>query len=162
MAVTGRLEDIGIDEVLQLLGVRNRSGVLTLVRRDATARVVLRQGRVVFASSDAVSRFGHSLVEQGIITKDDLRSALVRQKQASSPQPLASVLLDLALVSKDVLEAAVRAHILKVFSNLLSWADGVFHFEVQIIEDRPPVQFLLLEGARSKDESSQGINVQFV
>ena len=85
MSLEGRLEDLGLSDIFQIISLSKRSGVLTLIRKEGTARLVFRHGQVVFASSDSTSRLGFTLVRKGIISNEDLEFALRMQKGRGPP-----------------------------------------------------------------------------
>ncbi|MBN1297069.1 response regulator [bacterium] len=50
--VTGSLKDMGIMEVIQILGAGMRSAMITIVQGASEARVALSEGRIVFAKTE--------------------------------------------------------------------------------------------------------------
>ena len=167
MSLVGQIGPIGLDEVLQVLSVRTRSGVLTLMRKDATVRILINNGQVVYASSDTRSRLGYSMVQEETISDEDLALALKLQKDSSPRKPLGTILLEHELVTQKALETAIRRHVMGVFRDLMDWKDGYFHFNSEPIEEKPliagkgmSIQFLLLEAARNKDEERRGVDFE--
>ena len=87
MALRGTLEDFGIAEILQLIGQQMKSGVLHLESRDEEIHIALAEGSVVRAEvitqpelDEALNvqrrtlrRLGDILVEQGTVSREDLR-----------------------------------------------------------------------------------------
>ena len=64
MSLEGRLEDMGLADIFQIISLSKRSGILTLIRKEGTGRLVFTQGQIIFASSDSRSRLGYSLVKK--------------------------------------------------------------------------------------------------
>ena len=54
VSLAGRLEEIELAEVLHFLALNNRTGKVTLSRRDAHGLVVVRLGRIVYAASSSI------------------------------------------------------------------------------------------------------------
>jgi hypothetical protein len=159
MSLEGRLQDLGIPDIFQIIGLSKRSGILTLIHRAGTARVVFTEGNVVYASSDKKSRFGYALLQKGIITYENLEGALRIQKTTSTKKPLGTIMIEMEIISEDTLENALREHIIDVVKDLLTWDTGTFHFELGGVLENEIVlrggvssEFLLLEGARLRDE----------
>lgn len=164
MSLEGRLEDLGLGDIFQIISLSSRSGVLTLIRKEGTARLVFNSGKVIFASSDSASRLGFTLVQKGIISNEDLEYALRAQKGRGSTKPLGSILVEMEALSVEVLERELKYHVIIVVKDLLAWKSGSFHFELN-----PPVdtdisagtgfstEYLLLEASRQRDEESREI-----
>jgi len=162
MSLEGRLEDLGLSDIFQIISLSKRSGVLTLIRKEGTGRLVFNQGQVIFATSDTRSRLGYTLVKKAIITNDDLEYALRIQKGRGSMKPIGALLMEMGAVSAEVLEREIREHIIYIVKDLLSWNTGSFHFELGpameediILRVGLNTEFLLLEGARLQDEEQR-------
>lgn len=159
MSLEGRLEDLGLPDIFQIINLSKRSGVLTLIKKDGMGRVVFNQGNVVYASSDAKSRFGYILLQKNLISRVDLERALSIQKARSSKKPIGTILVEIGSIGRDSLEAELRTHILDVVRDLLTWTTGTFQFnlgkfaeEGVLMKGGISAEFLLLEGARLEDE----------
>ena len=159
MSLEGRLEDLGLSDIFQIISLSKRSGVLTLIRKEGTGRLVFNQGQVIYATADTRSRLGYTLVKKGIITNDDLEYALRIQKGRGSMKPIGTLLMEMGAVDHETLEREIREHVVLIVKDLLSWDTGSFHFELGPAMDDDVVlrvglnpEFLLLEGARLQDE----------
>lgn len=162
MSLEGRLEDLGLPDIFQIIGLSKRSGVLTIVRQEGTGRLVFSMGHVVYASSDNQSRLGYTLVRKGFISNKDLEGALRIQKLKGVKKPIGTILLEAGAIDKDALEKEIRNHAIDVVRELITWDSGSFHFELgDIVEGDVALksgintEFLLLEGARLKDEEER-------
>jgi hypothetical protein len=162
MSLEGRLEDLGLSDIFQIISLSKRSGVLTLIRKEGTGRLVFTQGQVIYATSDTRSRLGYTLVKKGIVTNDDLEYALRVQKGRGSMKPIGTLLLEMGAISQEALEREIREHIILIVKDLLSWNTGSFHFELGPATEEEVVlrqglntEFLLLEGARLQDEDQK-------
>jgi len=162
MSLEGRLEDLGLSDIFQIISLSKRSGVLTLIRKEGTGRLVFTQGQVIFATSDTRNRLGYTLVKKGIVTNDDLEYALRVQKGRGSMKPIGTLLLEMGAISQENLEHEIREHIIHIVKDLLSWNTGSFHFELGPATEEEVVlrqglntEFLLLEGARLQDEDQK-------
>jgi len=161
MSLEGRLEDLSLPDIFQIISLSKRSGVLTLIRKEGTGRLVFNQGQMVHASSDNKSRLGYTLVRKGIITNEDLENGLRIQKAKGSQKTLGTILLGMNVMSREVLEKEIKAHIVDVVRDLLQWEHGSFHFELSGVSEEEVVlkaglgtEFLLLEATRLQDEDT--------
>ena len=161
MSLEGRLEDLSLPDIFQMVSLSKRSGMLVLIRKEGTGRVVFNRGHVLYASADNKSRLGYSLVRKGIITNEDLENALQTQKTEGFKKPLGTILIEADVLSPEVLEKEVRRHIVEVIHDLLKWEKGSFHFELGApveddvaLESGLNTEVLLLEATRLRDEDS--------
>lgn len=159
MSLEGRLEDLGLPDIFQIVGLSKRSGILTITHRAGTGRIVFHEGNVVFVSADKNKRFGTTLLEKGVISSEGLEEALRIQKTTSTQKPLGTIMMEMGIVNKEVIEKLLREHIIDRIKDLLTWETGTFHFEMGGVLEREIVlregigaEFLLLEGARQRDE----------
>lgn len=161
MSLEGRLEDLSLPDIFQIINLSKRSGVLTVIRKEGTGRLVFNQGQVIYASSDNRSRLGYTLVRKGIITNEDLENSLRIQKVKGSKKPLGTILMEMDVLSREVLEKEIKEHIIEVIRDLLKWEHGSFHFELGATSEEEIVlksglstEFLLLEATRLQDEDT--------
>ena len=162
MSLEGRLEDLGLSDIFQIISLSKRSGVLTLIRKEGTGRLVFSLGQVIYATSDTRSRLGYTLVKKGTITNDDLEYALRIQKGRGSMKPIGTILMEMGAIDRETLEREIRGHVILIVKDLLSWNTGSFHFELGPAMEEDVVlrtglntEFLLLEGARLQDEEQR-------
>ena len=130
MSLEGRLDDMGLSDIFQIISLSKRSGVLTLIRKEGTGRLVFNHGQVVFASSDTRNRLGYTLVQKGLIRNDDLEYALRIQKGRGSKKPIGTILVEMGSLSKESFEGELKGHIVGVVHDLLQWNTGSFYFEL--------------------------------
>lgn len=162
MSLEGRLEDLGLPDIFQIIGLSKRSGALTIVRQEGTGRLVFCLGQVVYASSDNKSRLGYTLVKKGLISNKDLENSLRIQKLKGVKKPIGTILLDAGAIDRSTLEKEIRNHVVEVVRDLMTWENGSFHFELgDLVEGDVALksginpEFLLLEGARITDEEER-------
>ncbi|MBI1920228.1 MAG: response regulator [Geobacter sp.] len=159
MSLVGNLEDLGLGEILQIVSLSRKSGVLTLHSRGREGRVVFRLGQVIGASSSALNaNLGELLIRKGVIDLSLLREALIRQDEGEFTERLGLILIRHYNVPPESIENVVREQIEGVVYSLFAWAEGTFDFElnedVEAIDDAKidPLQFML----------QQGVNPQFL
>lgn len=159
MSLVGNLEDLGLGEILQIVSLSRKSGILALHSRGREGRVVFRQGQVVRATSTTFQEsLGEVLVRQGVIDLPTLRQALSVQEEEGFQERLGTILIKRYATPVDKIEDVVREQIEKVVYSLFSWAEGTFEFELQdnveVVDDTKmdPLQFML----------DQGLNPQFL
>lgn len=164
MSLVGNLEDLPLTDILQIVSLSRKSGVLGLKRQSVDARVFFRNGLVVAARvSDFPLDLGTFLSRKSLLNAADL--VQVRERVRGGEQLMAVLVNDYG-VSEKIVEGFAKAGIEKVVYRLFTWKDGAFHFDLTEGNDLPgdepfmPIyppginpQFLAMEGARLKDES---------
>ena len=161
MAIEGRLADLGLADLCQLLSMGRKTGCLTVTRQANFGYIYLEDGRVVHATVlNRPDRLGDMLVRNGLITRDELREAI--RDQASLPdRRIGRILVERGSLPEAELRRFVRQQIEESVYHLFTWEEGAFYFEPDRrpeVEDGMlvsiPVENLLLEGARRVDELS--------
>ena len=160
MAIEGPLKELNIQDVLQLLSLANKTGVLT-VRSDRLndeAIVHFSKGEIVFAvRRRSTRRLGQLLIRAGKLTQRELHAALEIQR-ADPTRRLAEILLDMGTIGEQELERQLRFQMEETIYELMGWEEGYFKFEerteiaLQKLIATIRVESLLMEGARRSDE----------
>jgi len=160
MALEGTLRDFSLADILQLIGIQKKTGILTLEREDEVIKIVFLDGQVVGAEQAQEKlehRLGSVLVKTGIITKSDLAKALKIQKETL--KRLGSILVEEGFIEKGDLSEALENQILQVVYGIFRWKDGNYHFRPEKFVDYDKENILpistesiLMEGLRMLDE----------
>jgi hypothetical protein len=170
MSLVGRLEDIALSDIFQILSIGGKTGTLVLKSSRGNALIVFKKGLVVRAETDDIDRtIGEDLLNVGLI-KETIFHLASEIKKKLPAKSIPEILFEFGSVDKETLEKVTRKRIEKVIYQLLVWQDGDFQFEPDDIDpkgkvDIPDVgwelskgmspEYLLVEGARVHDESSQ-------
>lgn len=136
MGFIGRLADMPLTDLVQMLSMSKRTGRLTFTEGTARAALIFRQGDLVAASHEPPRcRLGDALRERGLISEETLRWALQVQRRIMPPPPLGTVLIDLGAISVEALRRVVQAQMEGVLTELVSWENGTFKFEPTPLAD---------------------------
>lgn len=162
MAIEGPLEELGIQDVLQLLELARKTGVLTVRsdRLDDEAVVHFDHGTIIFAARRrSTRRLGQVLIRAGKLTEGELERGLELQRQTPERR-LAEILLEMGSVSESDLERVLQFQMEETIYEVMAWDQGYFRFEERHVGDnrvlaRIRVESLLMEGARRVDEWTQ-------
>jgi hypothetical protein len=129
MGFAGRLEDLSVTDIIQIVSLGKRTGKLTLTRRKQQGLIVFLDGGIVYCRSNSVHEtLGSILVSRNLINESTLLAALDLQ-QSRSDLPLGGILVEMGAVEKETLDELVREQIKNVLSELILWDTGVFQFE---------------------------------
>lgn len=168
MSLVGRLEDLALSDIFQILSIGKKTGTLLIRGRNKNAFVVFKNGLVVRAESDTLgTNLGEDLMKDGFVSQSILNLAL-ETKRLLPEKSIADILFDLGAVTREILDRVSKKRIEKVVFDLMQWQDGDFEFELDIL-DLDSVssymdtgwevskglspEYLLMEGARVYDEA---------
>lgn len=154
----GKLEELGLDEILQIVGVSRRTGMLTLKSRGREAILQFRDGLLVRVSSTGFQQsLGELLVRRGAATPEMIQQALVIQQQEHFKERIGTILHTRFKVDLLVIEQTMREQINNVLMTLFVWTDGTFDCtscEIDTVDGAylDPVQLLLAMGDTSPEQ----------
>ena len=167
MSLVGRLEDLALPDIFQIISLSKKTGTLVVRCRKGMGMVVFKNGQVIQAASDGIrDSLGNILVSQGMLTEPGLAQALARQKKETDT-PLGMILVEMGLVPPETLQTVVRKQIEEIIYDLLAWEEGFFNFELGEIAPKDKIEidtqefllksgisaeYLLMEGTRILDE----------
>lgn len=171
MSLVGNLEDLSLPDILQIVSLSRKSGILTVEREGKRGKIFIHDGRVIQTVSPRSGKtLGEILSSRGLIRSEDLKRALEIQRSGETKELLGAILVSEGLVEQEVLEKVVQEQIEESIVYFLSWKEGTFSFELSDIKDRGEVsvdphafilekgidtQWLVLEGTRKMDERSR-------
>ncbi len=159
-ALAGDLAFISIAEVLQLLELQRQHGALRITYGDQEIVLYLRAGRIDLARSTNLPgsfRLGRLLVEDGVVSREQLTSLLSRP--AAARPLLGEALLELKLATSSQVQQALKRQSSELVYEAVRWKHGRFTFEVD--QGAPEADLaalalapgaLLMEGFRRVDE----------
>ena len=159
MSLVGNLEELGLGEILQIVSLSSKTGILSLHSKGRDASIYFCQGLVVRASSSTFQQsLGEVLIQRGVIDLAILRKSLAFQQEEGFQDRLGTILINNFGISYEVVEEVVRDQIENVVFTLFSWQEGSYEFiasdQIDTIDGTrlDPLQFML----------NQGLNPQFL
>jgi hypothetical protein len=157
MALKGNLRDFSTTQLLNLVNLARKTGMLTV---DGPVNAVLhfKDGRLIRASTNASE--GHlvaMLLKTGKLTQDQAQS--VNSDPASAPdRVIGKYLMESRLVSRDDIIQGVKDFMLGIVYDLFSWTEGEFYFEQDALPTNDRITLplnldnVILEGSRRIQE----------
>jgi CheY-like chemotaxis protein len=125
MSLLGRLEDLSLTDIIQIVFLSRRTGVLEIIDDEGRHTVLFRQGLIVNASSPDHPDLAAWLLSTGAIPASAV--AQLRMLEESGVTPGAAV-IDMNLVSPADLASSIRTRIVDVVTPLLASREGEFNF----------------------------------
>jgi CheY-like chemotaxis protein len=168
MSLVGNLEDLGLGEILQIVSLSRKSGVLQLNSREREGRVIFHDGQVIRASASAFpENIGDLVLRAGLADMETLKKVLVIQQKREDNRRIGDVLVSDFGVDREAIEKTVREQVEKIVYSFFGWDEGSFSFELGdpvelAATNLNPLQFMLdsglnpqwlaMEGSRLLDE----------
>jgi len=159
MGLKGSLRDFGISEILQLIGLQRRSGMLTIDAEQAEYRILIDSGKIVKVEKKPEQE-GESLQDYLIISKaatvDQVRYA--EQRAKTELKPLEATFIDLSVIPAGDLKTFLALRNQDILNQLFLIRDGEYEFEAGQVTFHPSfvaeldTEQVLMDGYRIKDE----------
>ena len=159
MALKGDLKTTFIADILQLLCLEQKNGVLRVTSDKNEVKVFFEEGVIVYArESQKDDRLGYLLKSEGIISAEQLKKCLVVAKEKN--QALGKILVKKGYISPERLKNFSHKQVEEIVCDLFCWEKGdfeykddSFHFEEEVVT-RLHTMELILEASRRIDEAS--------
>jgi hypothetical protein len=157
--LSGDLASFSIADILTLLSMSRKTGLLTCRRQSAEKGIYWANGEITFAVSNLPEdSLGEFLVARGRLGRGDLERA---SQKVSARVRLGKVLVREGLLTPHDLWWAVQTQVQEIIYSLFQWQEGSFEFgegretEVEKIQLGCSTQNLIMEGIRRLDEWSR-------
>lgn len=129
MSLAGNIENLGLGEILQIVSLSRKTGVLSLDSKGRNGSVFFRNGQVVSAcSSDYRQSLDEVLLQKDVIDPSVLREALAIQQKQGNIELLGDILVNSFSVSREIIEDVAREQIESIVFSLFDWTEGAFNF----------------------------------
>lgn len=158
MAIEGPLHELALTDVLQLLDLSRKTGVLAVERDGAEpALICLEEGTIVgVRATGHTRRLGELLLLAGKATQGQIDRASRRQTLVPG-RPIGAYLEEEGVQTAEI-KRQLRFQIEELVFDLVRWKEGQFRFEESSSPDDPGVsvrvatESLLMEAMRRMDE----------
>jgi CheY-like chemotaxis protein len=125
VSLLGRLEDLSLTDIVQIVYLSRRTGVLEIVDEHGRHTVLFRQGLVVNASSPEHPDLASYLSAKGLVPEAAVPG--LRQLEEKGI-PYGTAAIDMNLMTAADLATAVHERIVSVVAPLLQSREGEFNF----------------------------------
>jgi Domain of unknown function (DUF4388) len=158
MPLRGNLRDFSTTQLLNLINLARKTGMLTIEGPNESARMAFREGKLVFAqvgSEEPTLTF--ILRRSGKLTEEQAR-ALRQRPEAANDKALGLLLINAGYVTQAEILQGIRQNITDVAFRLFTWVEGIFNFEAGITPPNEritvPVDLenVIIEGSRRMRE----------
>jgi hypothetical protein len=166
VGLTGNLSTVSLSDLLQLISVSGKTGMLVISRESQKREIYFKKGDIIYATSMGSEEelLGNLLLTQRKILKPDLEKALSLQKLTN--KRLGDILYEMRLLSRDEVIECLQVQIEEIIYGLFGWSSGEFVFydgklpHSEQITTQLGTMNVIMEGSRRIDEWTQ-INETF-
>jgi Flp pilus assembly protein TadD len=166
-SIQGDLGSFDLFNLLEFLRMQEKTGLLVVSAPAGVGMLRLERGMLIGGSAPHLKRLGELLVRRGLLSPEDLRRALSRQRQQypglnadgleQDATTLGAVLLQEQLLDEKQLTEVLFRMIVDVVGQIKKWSQGAFAFHA--CEDsgfpvRFNVQGVVLDLLRVEDEQA--------
>jgi hypothetical protein len=157
MALKGNLRDFSTTQLLNLIALARKTGMLT-IHGSEPARMSFKEGKLIHAAvGSQEGSLSQILQHAGKLTPEQTRVIQSRASDKSDKQ-LGHMLIQAGYVTQSDIIQSVRQYVLDVVYRLFTWADGTFQFEANKLP--PPeritipidLEGVIMEGSRRLKE----------
>lgn len=123
----GRIEPLGLVDVLAYLGRTKATGALNVELDDVKKSVIISEGMIVFARSNQTQdRLGDILLGRGMINQEqyDQGTALIYEKGFRHGRAL----VEIGAISPKQLWETIQEQVRNIAGSIIPWTDGNFEF----------------------------------
>lgn len=163
VTMRGDLDQINLSDIFQTLSMTKMEGVLRIHNPLEQRQVYCKDGflRILTPPRVIQRRIGQRLVAANLITTEQLRSALMRQRKERLP--IGQILVADGIITNDQIEDVASVQVAEDLFAIFTWNHGAFEFYRGPVEDPElrenfrdcpefEISSLLLEVARRSDE----------
>jgi hypothetical protein len=160
MAFKGTLKEFKVPDILQLISLQKKTGILTFTSSDGFITLIFENGMITGVDAfpkKLETRVGHVLVKQDLISNEMLDRALIIQKRTN--QKIGEILLSMGLIGQDTIIEALKNQAVEVILSLFKWKKGEYNFKIMDSLDNTlrtisPIATdnLIMEGVQMLDE----------
>jgi hypothetical protein len=160
MSLVGSLEDLGLGDILQIVHLAAKSGVLRLRNESGEGQIVFQRGMI----HEAYVKGGPTDLRELLASRRAVPEKVLERvwlEAHHGARSLAELLVERELVTADAIDGLRREQIESAVLAMFGWPSGEFSFEMRevsnegaelALEDGMNPQFLALEGTRRADE----------
>jgi len=159
MALKGDIKEFSLIDVIQLISQSSKSGILIITLDNMTVKIYFKDGKLVDVKGEGEEfsfKIGNYLVSKGVITEEELKMYLEKQKKV--PIRIGQILVDEGKITNEELKRFYREHIKEKFSKILSLESGKYEFIQTIVDYNPDeiepisIDTILLDLLKNIDE----------
>ncbi len=142
--LSGNIRDVPLPAILQDLHDQKATGAVTVLRGGVEKSVFLKNGDIVFATStDGNDRLGEMLVRTGLLSRQNLETALKVYRENAGIKKIGAILVEKGFISPRDMFAGLKSQVKDILTSLFLWDDAEYRIEARLPPDVIQLQFNL-------------------
>ena len=161
MALKGNLRDFSTTQLLNLVNLARKTGLLTVQSQNVTARLYFREGKLIHAHMGSEDgNLAQMLLKAGKLSAEQVKKIKARDEVDSDKQ-LGLLLMNAGYLTQDDIVQSVKGYMLEIVGELFEWSEGQFQFDQSTSpsDDRIAVPInlenVIMEGSRRIQEGER-------
>jgi len=160
MAFKGTLREFKVPDILQLISLQKKTGILTFNSQEGFITLIFEDGFIIGIDAfpkKLEMRVGNVFVKQEIISEEMLQRALAIQKRTN--QKVGEILIGMGLIDEKIIPEVLKIQATQIVLSLFNWKKGEYNFKVLDYVDKElrllapiAVDNLIMEGVQMLDE----------
>jgi hypothetical protein len=160
MAFKGTLREFKVPDILQLISLQKKTGILTFNSQEGFITLIFEDGYIIGIDAfpkKLEMRVGNVFVKQEIISEEMLQRALSIQKRTN--QKVGEILIGMGMIDEKIIPEVLKIQAIQIVLSLFNWKKGEYNFKVLDYVDKElrlltpiAVDNLIMEGVQMLDE----------
>jgi hypothetical protein len=160
MAFKGTLREFKVPDILQLISLQKKTGILTFNSQEGFITLIFEDGLIIGIDAfpkKLEMRVGNVFVKQEIISEEMLQRALAIQKRTN--QKVGEILIGMGLIDEKIIPEVLKIQATQIVLSLFNWKKGEYNFKVMDYVEKNlrlftpiAVDNLIMEGVQMLDE----------
>lgn len=123
----GNISILSLSDVLEFLNTSHKTGLLILKRNNERKELYIKEGNVIFASSNLnEDRLGDLILKEGKITQKHYDRSV--ELMAGKAKRQGKILIEIGAISPKDLWLWINKQIKKIVFSVFEWTEGNFYF----------------------------------
>lgn len=160
MAFKGTLREFKVPDILQLISLQKKNGILTFTSQEGFITLIFSSGTMIGVDAFPKKlelRVGNVLVKQELVSEEMLKRALAIQKRTN--QKVGEILIGMGLIDEGTIRTALSNQAREIVLSLFKWKKGEYNFKVmedveRTVQHIDPIHTdgIIMEGVQMLDE----------
>src|ERR1051325_1018958 len=127
MELTGDLSDFALADILQIMALSRKTGMILLESGGHNGRIVLRQGKITHASTSSVESLAERIMRTRGIRGELLQELMNIGSKSDGVWAFDTLVIESGILGDKELKADVSSHIRAVLGDLIGLHKGRFN-----------------------------------
>jgi len=154
MALKGNLRDFSLTQLLNLISLSKKTGMLVIETPEEQSQLAFRDAKLVYANMGTQPIRLPAILRSGNYINKAQYRILVERTANMTDKEIGLMLINAGYGSQEEIFNQVQQFYLRIVRRLFTWLEGDFHFEAEmlpvddVITTRIDLEDLIMEGSR--------------